>query len=132
MPFQRMEADVVRVAVAGKKHKKWSRFVHLGCTTNIISDVTPMVNRRSSQAWKYLVRYSRAIYDDPYIVLIEKVRFLRAEMSCYYLNRNLRWASSFVPTSLGESVRSTQPLSMYTKVITDAWPGRSYPLTLAR
>lgn len=89
-----VKADVFEVKTAGQRYERIEYFVYLGGTINIISDVTPGVNRRICQAWRSFVKYSKAIYGNPCIALTEKVRFPKAEMIEVTLYGCMTWMLS--------------------------------------
>ena len=75
-----MKAEAVAVEAAGQRYSQVDTFVYLGSTISSVGDVGPEIKRRTGYAWNCSLMYSRAVYDNPYIAVAEKVRFLKAEV----------------------------------------------------
>ena len=73
-----MKAEAVAVEAAGQRYSQVDTFVYLGSTISSVGDVGPEIKRRTGYAWNCFLKYSRAVYDNPYIAVADKVRFLKA------------------------------------------------------
>ena len=52
------------------------------------------IKRRTGYAWNCFLKYSRAVYDNPYIAVADKVRFLKAEVLEVMLYGCMSWTLS--------------------------------------
>ena len=59
-----------------------------------VGDVGPEIKRRTGYAWNCFLKYSRAVYDNPYIAVADKVRFLKAEVLEVMLYGCVTWTLS--------------------------------------
>ena len=75
-----MKAEAVTVEAAGQRYSQVDTFMYLGSTISSVGDVGPEIKRRTGYAWNCFLKYSRAVYDNPYIAVADKVRFLKAEV----------------------------------------------------
>ena len=57
-------------------------------------NVGPEIKRRTGYAWNCFLKYSRAVYDSPYIAVADKVRFLKAEVLEVMLYGCVTWTLS--------------------------------------
>ena len=89
-----MKAEAVAVEAAGQRYSQVDTFVYLGSTTSSVGDVGPEIKRRTGYAWNCFLMYSRAVYDNPYIAVADKVRFLKAEVLEVMLYGCVTWPLS--------------------------------------
>ena len=75
-----MKAEAVAVEAAGQRYSQVDTFVYLGSTISSVGDVGPEIKRRTGYAWNCFLKYSRAVYDNLYIAVADKVRFLKVEV----------------------------------------------------
>ena len=68
--------------------------MYLGSTISSVGDVGPEIKRRTGYAWNCFLKYSRAVYDNPYIAVADKVRFLKAEVLEVMLYGCVTWTLS--------------------------------------
>ena len=59
-----------------------------------VGDVGPEIKRRTGYPWNCSLKYSRAVYDNPYIAVADKVRFLKAEVLEVMLYGCMTWTLS--------------------------------------
>ena len=74
-----MKVEAVAVEAAGQRYSQVDTFVYLGSTISSVGDVGPEIKPRTGYAWNCFLKYSRAVYDNPYIAVADKVRFLKAK-----------------------------------------------------
>ena len=89
-----MKAEAVAVEAAGQRYSQVDTFVYLGSTISSVGDVGPEIKRRTGYAWNCFLKYSRAVYDNPYIAVADKVRFLKAEVLEVMLYGCVTWTLS--------------------------------------
>ena len=89
-----MKAEAVAVEAAGQRYSQVDTFVYLGSTISSAGDVGPEIKRRTGYAWNCFLKYSRAVYDNPYIAVADKVRFLKAEVLEVMLYGCVTWTLS--------------------------------------
>ena len=89
-----MKAEAVAVESAGQMYSLVDTFVYLGSTISSVGDVGPEIKRRTGYAWNCFLKYSRAVYDNPYIAVADKVRFLKAEVLKVMLYGCVTWTLS--------------------------------------
>ena len=71
-----------------------AHFVYLGSTISSVGDVGPEIKRRTGYAWNCFLKYSRAVYDNTYFAVADKVRFLKAEVLEVMLYGCVTWTLS--------------------------------------
>ena len=89
-----MKAEAVAVEAAGQRYSQVDTFVYLGSTISSVGDVGPEIKRRTGYAWYCFLKYSRAVYDNTYIAVADKVRFLKAEVLEVMLYGCVTWTLS--------------------------------------
>ncbi|CAM9372832.1 unnamed protein product, partial [Ascophyllum nodosum] len=89
-----MKAEAVAVEAAGQRYSQVDTFVYLGSTISSAGDVGPEIKRRTGYAWNCFLKCSRAVYDNPYIAVADKVRFLKAEVLKVMLYGCVTWTLS--------------------------------------
>ena len=77
-----MKAEAVAVEAAGQRYSQVDTFVYLGSTISSVGDVGPEIKRRTGYAWNCFLKYCRAVYDNPYIAVADKVRLRKYSRSC--------------------------------------------------
>ena len=89
-----MKAEAVAVEAAGQRYSQVDTFVYLGSTISSVGDVGPEIKRRTGYAWYCFLKYSRAVYDNPYIAVADNVRLLKAEVLEVILCGCVTWTLS--------------------------------------
>ena len=89
-----MKVEAVAVEAAGQRYSQVDTFVYLGSTTSSVGDVGPEIKRRTGYAWSCFFKYSKAVYDNPYIAVADKVRFPKAEVLEVMLYGCVTWTLS--------------------------------------
>ena len=89
-----MKVEAVAVEAAGQRYSQVDTFVYLGSTTSSVGDVGPEIKRRTGYAWSCFLKYSKAVYDNPYIAVADKVRFPKAEVLEVMLYGCVTWTLS--------------------------------------
>ncbi|CAM9926178.1 unnamed protein product, partial [Sphacelaria rigidula] len=75
-----MQADVAEVEAVCQRYKQVAAFLYLRRKISSTGDATPEIHSRSGQAWACFYKHSRAVYDNPYIALVTKVRLLKTDV----------------------------------------------------
>ena len=75
-----MKAEAVAVEAAGQRYSQVDTFVYLGSNISSVGDVGPEIKRFTGYTWNCFLKYSRAVCDNTYIAVADKVRFLKAEV----------------------------------------------------
>lgn len=89
-----MKAEAVVFKAAGQRYDQTDTFVYLGGAISSVGDIGPEIKRRIGYAWACLAKYSKPVYDNPYIAVADKVRFLKAEVLEVMLYGCVTWALS--------------------------------------
>ena len=104
-----MKAEAAAVEAAGQRYSQIDTFVYLGSTISSVGDVGPEIKRRTGYVWNCFLKYSRSVYDNPYIAVADKVCFLKAELEVMLygcdldsLARRLRQAAGSPPRNAAE------------------------------